>query len=242
MNRNQTINITPLEERNLILREIVETGFVTDPTGQVLPLHSNVSTIEANALYELIRQRRPQTVLEVGMAFGVSSLAILTALDETGAGSLTSVDPNQLTGEWKGAGLANIRRAGFGDRHTLVEQPNYLALPKLFESGMRIDVAYIDGWHTFEYALLDFFFIDKMLALNGVVGFNDAGWPSVHKVIKFLLRHRKYVEIDVGLPTVYHARNLPTSIARRILDAPTQDRYFEKREQWEPPFNYFANF
>lgn len=242
VNTNLTSGQTDLEARNSTLKEIIATGQVTSPDGQVLSLHSHVSAIEANALYELVKKRQPRTVLEVGMAFGVSSLAILTALDELGAGSLTSVDPNQIEGEWKGTGLANVRRAGFASRHTLIEQSNFLALPRLFESGMKIDLAYIDGWHTFEYALLDFFFIDKMLAEHGVVGFNDAGWPSVHKVIKFLLRHRKYVEIDVGLPTVYRARHFHTAIARRILNAPTQDRYFEKLAQWEPPFNYFANF
>ncbi len=135
-----------------------------------------------------------------------------------------------------------MQRCGFSSQHTLVEEPNYLALPKLLQSGVQLDFAYIDGWHTFEYALLDFFYIDKMLAERGVVSFNDAGWPSVHKVIKFVLRHRKYIEIDSGLSPVYQARNIATSIARRIVNAPTQDRYFEKRESWEPPFNYFSNF
>lgn len=240
--RNRTTNVTPLEEKNSILREIIATGRVINADGQVVQLHSQVLTLEANALYEFIKLRKPRTVLEVGMAFGVSSLAILTALDEVGAGSLISVDPNQLAGEWKGAGVENIRRCGFIQRHTLVDQPDYLALPKLLESGLEIDAAYIDGWHTFEYALLDFFFIDKMLVKGGVVGFNDAGWRSVHKVIKFLLRHRKYVEIDVGLPTVYRARNPAFAVARRVLNMPTQDRYFEKRQRWEPRSNYFVDF
>ncbi len=73
--------LTPLEERNSVLRTIIDSKFVKDSHGQALPLHSNVSALEANALYEFIKKRQPRTVLEVGMAFGVSSLAILTALN-----------------------------------------------------------------------------------------------------------------------------------------------------------------
>jgi predicted O-methyltransferase YrrM len=230
-----------LEDRCPLLREMVASGQVLTADTS-LRLHSHISRIEANALYETIRARKPQTVLEIGMAFGVSSLAILAALEEVGAGRLISIDPNQIRGEWQGAGAANVRRSGLSHRHTLIEKPDYLALPGLLAAGTQIDAAYIDGRHTFEYVLLDFFYIDKMLAVPGVVGFNDAGWRSVHKVLRFLRRHRRYSEVDVGLPRVYVARNFAVKAARWALDAPTQDRYFEKCEHWETPWDFYADF
>jgi hypothetical protein len=232
----------PVEDRCPLLPDMVSSRQVLDASGNPLRLHSHISRVEANALYEIIKRRRPDIVLEIGMAFGISSLAILTALEEVGNGILISVDPNQTLGEWKGAGVANVRRSGLSHRHTLIEKPDYLALPELLAAGTQVNAAYIDGRHTFEYVLLDIFYIDRMLGPNGFVGFNDAGWRSVHKALRFLTRHRRYVELNVGLPRVYVAKNFAVKVARWALDAPTQDRYFEKREQWESPWDFFVNF
>ena len=72
------------------------------------------------------------------MAFGVSSLAILCALADRSRGAkLVSIDPRQSC-DWKGAGLAAIARAGFGDHHQLIEDFDYLALPRLLASGTAL--------------------------------------------------------------------------------------------------------
>lgn len=99
---------------------------------------------------------KPQVVLEVGMAYGIASLSILAALDEAGeGGKLISVDPNQNS-DWKGIGIANVRRTGVIDRHRLIEEPDFLALPALLKDEVNVDFAYVDGWHTFDYVLMDF--------------------------------------------------------------------------------------
>ena len=109
-----------------------------------------------------------------------------------------------------------------------------------------MQVAYIDGWHTFDYAFLDFWYADQMLAVAGVVGFNDCGLASIEKVIRFVLCHRKYQEIQVGLPVKYTGggNRLQTILPRSIRPSSrqSQDRYFEKREEWEPPWNFFTAF
>ncbi len=107
------------------------------------------------------------------MAFGVASLAIVSALVEAGTGGqLISIDPNRSR-HWRNIGVLNLRRAGFDGHHRLIERVDYLALPELVRERQTIQFAYIDGWHTFDYTLLDFLYIDKMLAPGGVVAFND---------------------------------------------------------------------
>ena len=44
------------------------------------------------------------------------------------------------------------------------------------------DLVYVDGHHSFDYVLLDFFYADQLLGAGGVVGFNDCGWPSVSEL------------------------------------------------------------
>jgi predicted O-methyltransferase YrrM len=164
------------------------------------------------------------------MAFGISSLAILTAMrDIDHAGKLITIDPHQST-HWSNCGRAAVDRAGLANRHEIIEDFDYLALPRLLESSLKIQFAYIDGWHTFDYTLLDWWYIDKMLSVGGIVAFNDCGFPAVEKVIQFALTHRSYSELDVGLPP--KVKN-----GRR-----TEDRYFKKTASTEPAWNFFAPF
>ena len=232
--------------KNAVLGEMLSTGRVVGSDGASVPLESGISLESSEALYGVVMRARARVVLEVGMACGVSSLAILTALGDLGEhGRLISIDPHQST-QWRRCGVTAVERAGLGDRHRLIEEASQLALPRLLAEETRVQVAYIDGWHTFDYAFLDFWYADQMLAVAGVVGFNDCGLPSIEKVIRFVLSHRKYQEIQVGLPIRYTGggNRLQTILPRSIRPSSrqSQDRYFEKREDWEPPWNFFATF
>lgn len=241
-----------LFDRNPVVTEIFRTGSSCNARGQEVPVHSAISREFADALYRTVREVRATTALEIGMAHGVASLAMLTALDETTGGRLISVDPNQAT-QWQSCGVTAISRSHFTARHELIEQPDYLALPELLRRGTEVQFAYIDGWHTFDYVLLDFFYIDRLLPVGGVVAFNDCFMPAVHKVLNVLLSHRRYDELDVGLGltpvwesrrarlvrAVAQAVGLPQNPAGTLR---RQDRYFRKRETWEPPWDFFAGF
>jgi predicted O-methyltransferase YrrM len=195
----------------------------------------------AEALHEAVRRHRPKTVVEVGLANGASALAMGAALRSNGGGRLISIDPNQRE-QFVSRGLEAMERSGLAPYHELIEEPSYLALPGLARRGLKADFAYIDGWHSFDYVLVDFFLMDKLLAPGGVVGFNDAGWRSVRKVLSFVTKYRKYEEIDVGLKPDYPGRNALTRLARRVQDRQVQDRYFQKQCDWEPQWNFYTPF
>ena len=231
-----------LEVPSPVLAEIYQTRSVTDHDGTRVDLHGNISVAHANALYRTVRDLAPQTVIEIGMAFGVASLAITSALAVAGrGGQLISIDPNQSR-HWRNIGVLNVRRAELDGHHRLIERVDYLALPELVGDGQTIELGYIDGWHTFDYTLLDFFYLDKMLVPGGVVAFNDCAMPSVHKVMRFVRAHRRYHELDVGLSRRYVSRDVPTTIRRLATLRSKSDRYFEKLETWEPPSDFHARF
>src|SRR5262249_47981185 len=140
----------PVEVSNPLLRTMFIEGRVLTPDGERVRYHSQVSRWEANALYETILARKPPVVVEIGMAFGTTTLAILSAMEEMDHGRLISIDPGQHGTEWRGTGMANVARCGFDHRHTLIEQPSYAALPRLLGDGLEVQAAYIDGWHTVE--------------------------------------------------------------------------------------------
>ena len=227
-----------------ILKDMFESGYAEDGTGGKIPLHSNISRRHARVLYEMVRRHKPVMCVEIGMCLGISALSILTALHENAnGGRLISIDPLQTDpAHEKGIGLLNVKRAGLDGLHTLIEKKSYEALPALLADGLQVDFGYIDGWHSFDYALLDFFYLDKMLSVSGIVGFNDCGWRCVHKVLKFVQRYRRYREMDVGIAPSYKASNHLFSLIKRIEGRISNDRYFQKLEDWEPEGGFYTHF
>ena len=238
-----------LLEHNPVLREILQTRTTQAPSGEIIPLGSFLDAGSAEALFRRILTQKPRLAVEIGMANGISTLAILTALEKNGGvGQLISIDPNQST-QWRDCGRASVARAGLSHRHRVIEKSDALALPQLLAEGARVDFGYIDGWHTFDYALVDFWYLDKMTPQGGVIAFNDCGWAAVEKAIRFVQTHRRYRELEVGLPRTYdRPLSLMTLLRkikhRRLSDywRRCEDRYFEKLEEWEPRWDFFAPF
>lgn len=234
---------------NSTLREILETKTARTPEGETVPLDSSIDINTATALYRHIRAQKPRIAVEVGMANAISTLSILTALAENGGdGQLISIDPNQST-QWRNCGRAAVARAGLTTRHRVLEKPDSLALPELLATNTRVDFGYIDGWHTFDYALVDFWYLDKMTPKSGVIAFNDCGWAAVEKAIRFVETHRRYRELEVGLPRSYDRPLNPFLFLRKLKHGRLgdywrrrEDRYFVKLEEWEPSWDFFARF
>jgi len=238
-----------LHEKCPVLREILESRTVTDEAGRRHELLYHINPHFAEALYRTVLARRPSLVVETGMANGISTLAILTALEEIGEqGHLISIDPFEAT-EYKNCGLVAVRRAGLAARHQLIERPSYLALPQLLASNTRVDLAYIDGDHRVDFVLLDFWYLDRMLPVGGAIAFNDCRMDSVNKVITFLQAYRRYAELEVGLPYSYTGYTRLRGLIRRLRGISAKryfrngsDRYFEKKDDWDPKWDFFAPF
>jgi predicted O-methyltransferase YrrM len=182
---------------NAILKQIVETGYTKTPEGESLRVHSSISADEGLLLQELIWRFKPTITLEIGLAFGVSALYICGALEKNNDAQHTVIDPHQYKDPWggngwKGVGIYNLRRAGYESMVDFIDLPSYQALPQMERTGEKIDFAFIDGWHTFDYSLIDFFYIDKMLKVGGIVVFDDADWASIRKLCRYVLMNLAY--------------------------------------------------
>jgi len=258
---------------NRVLEEIYRSGTCLDLAGKERKVTGAVPREDALILQEMVRFVKAKTTLETGVAFGLSTLAICEALRENGdcpAPSSTQalggtvpcfprhygVDPEQNTVHG-GAALASLKRAGLDSVFELLEGPSHLMLPKLVERGVVLDLAFIDGWHTFDYTLLDFFYIDKMLRPGGVVLLHDRSWPSKQKVIRFIKTHRRYRELPVHASTKpsffkwlrrviaakwHWLRGAPFGVVLSAIASRTEVAAFVKLESFEPDHRFFRNF
>jgi predicted O-methyltransferase YrrM len=194
---------------NSVLKEILETGQVSDGK-EILPLAGHMDEREGMLLSKVFEWVRPTTSLEVGFAYGVSTLFICDALANVNQPARhIIVDPFQSS-QWRGIGLRNAKRAGYGKFVELREERSEIVLPQLLAENIVLDAALIDGWHTFDHALVDFFYINKMLRVGGVVVLDDAFWPSIGKLVDHILTYGCYrvFAIPTGLRSLLFVRRL----------------------------------
>lgn len=176
-----------------ILTEMYASGFAMDRNNQLKKVHSTISEAEALVLMKIIVETKATVTLETGVAFGASSLAICDAKGNFEAEGKVhyGIDPNQST-EYGDVALVSLEKEELQNQFQIMEGPSHIMLPKLIEKGVQLDFAFVDGWHTFDYTLIDFFLIDKMLKPGGNVAFHDMYSLSKQKVLRFILTHRKY--------------------------------------------------
>jgi predicted O-methyltransferase YrrM len=178
------------------LEQIFTTGMTECSDGSPTPLSSSISRDDCEAIERAIARSGATSAIEVGMALGISTRAIADALSRNGSARLVVIDPNQSAG-WSGAGIHLLRRAGLSHVVELIEEPSQLALPRLAAREERFDFAFIDGWHTFDHALIDFFFCDWMLGPGGMVMLDDVAYPAIDGVVRFILSNRDYELVEM---------------------------------------------
>lgn len=211
---------------NHILREIACSGRMQLPSGDSIAVHSHVGEGSGRVIQHAIEVAKPKLACEVGLAYGISSLYILDAMQQHGNGRLIGMDPAQHDGTWRGGGLFNLQRAGFIDRYEFHEDTSQRVLPRLAAAGTRIQFGFIDGWHTFDHTLVDFFYIDQMLDVGGVLVPDDVGYPSLRRLAHFMVTNRDYEILDYDpLPTKVSWRSKLKSVTQKLLHPLVRDNF-----------------
>jgi len=219
---------------NPVLEKILRTGNTTSASGEIITtVPSQISEKEGEWLQEIISEVRPKVSLEIGLAYGISSLFICEALAKVRAERHIIIDPNQHQ-RFKGIGLLNLRRAGYEKIVEFHEARSFQVLPKLEADGVRIDFAFIDGWHTFDYVMVDFFYIDKMLRVGGVVAFDDLSYPSIRKLCRYILTNLPYSVFQKSAPDGSHKVTLKRWLAFHLPVFSKEMRRIAKPEILEP--------
>jgi len=203
---------------NDIIEQTYRSGYVQDAQGNTHEHGPSSITFDAGALlYHFIRAVKPVKTLEIGMAYGMSTLFICQAHRDNGLGHHTAIDPFQEK-TFKSIGLLNVERANLKDILRFYHAPSDEVLPQLCANNEHFDFAFIDGSHLFDYALVDFFYIDKLLNIGGHVAFDDLWMPGVRKVASFVLKNKPYKL--VRLPSTRSTWNRILRTGRRILQNP----------------------
>jgi predicted O-methyltransferase YrrM len=153
---------------------------------------SQVGRSTGELLQRAVRDVQPAASLEIGLAYGVSTLFICDAIASLPRPGVHIVmDPFQ-NGKWRGIGLRNLREAGFASFVEFHEERSETCLPRLLAEGRRVDLAFIDGLHRFDQAFVEFYYVNRLLRPGGILLFDDAGRRSVNRVIRHALTYPAY--------------------------------------------------
>jgi len=180
------------------LTTMLQSSAVFSPKGEYRRLQSQTKAPEHVELRNALEETHAKHTLEVGFAYGASALVFAEhhqRMKNTGKCHII-LDPNQQT-QWEGIGMENLKRVGFGTQVRLIEKSSVYALPALAEDGtLKLDVALIDGWHLFDYTLIDIFYCLQMLRVGGILIVDDKRMKAITAVSNYVTRAYKHV-IDI---------------------------------------------
>lgn len=202
-----------------VISEIRQQRTVSDADGRTYPIRNHgIDAAEGRFLSEFIVER-PEIIrtLEVGCAYGFSSLHIAGATAGRAGAHHVIIDPFQST-DWNGIGVANLERAGI-DFHELHEQPSELALPQLVREGVEFDLIFVDGWHTFDQTLVDLYYANRLITVGGYIIIDDATMPSVSKAISYFANYPCYKGVGGASGLAIETQNKIAMLIRPLAEA-----------------------
>lgn len=151
----------------------------------------SITEHDGDVLRDLVAAEQARTVVEVGLAYGASSLAIAEALvtaRDDGARHVI-IDPYQ--DEFGNAGWEALAAAGVTDICRLVRDRSQLALAQLVREGLVADAAFVDGSHRFHNVFVDLYFLRELVRPGGLAVLDDCDRPSVATAVR-------YFEVNAG--------------------------------------------
>jgi predicted O-methyltransferase YrrM len=180
--------------------DLISRGEVQTKDGRHLPLHSGTSLDQCKFIQRQMQAVGARITLEIGLAYGLSAIAICHQLQGSPPSMHHIIDPYQNTSSWDGVGLENLRRAGLQSQFTFYEQSAESCLPSLAETGLVIDLAYIDAGKRLDDTLLYSHYVLNMLKVGGRAIYDDAGMPGVRQALRYLSQDPRFRVVDAHLP------------------------------------------
>ena len=195
---------------------------------------------DCDLLRNLLIVERAETVVEVGLAYASSALAIGEALItvEPSHSQHVVIDPFQESA-WSNVGWELLRSAGLDAVATLMLAPSSIALAQLAAEGFIADAAFVDGSHRFHEVFVDLYYLRKIVRPGGLVVLDDNWAPSVRTAARYYEHNLGWTAIPdafaSGTPwtigTGPAAKAVPRCRAFRLPDP-----------SFEPSFEEFRTF
>ena len=143
-------------------------------------------------IFELVYETNAQTVLEIGVNRGTSTLAVLSALENKKSGMLYSVDINDDSKAIKNEELK---------KYWKFTQANSLEFYKNWNK--EVDILIIDGNHKYNYCKSDYFNYYKFVKSGGYILLHDvARYLGLMQLWNGIEDNKIFVPVSEGIGIV----------------------------------------
>lgn len=153
---------------------------------------ASISPEAGSFLYWLVRNVQPRQIIEIGTCVGASTIWMAAAMKANGGGVLHTFDDFQIPRDPRLAAAplfqdrrntveARVRNAGLADLVRFYVGDSKKQVPAAYNTlrtGGNVQLAFIDGDHSFEGALGDLLAVEPVLDPGGYVVLHDV-FPSV---------------------------------------------------------------
>lgn len=183
---------------------------------------------DCDVLRDLLLAEGGGVVVEIGLAYGGSALAIAEALAAQGPPDARHVIVDPFQDRFHDAGWEAIAPARDAGVSTVVRERSQLVLPGLLAQGLVADAAFVDGSHIFHNVFVDLYFLREIVRPGGLVVLDDLHWPSVATAVRYFELNTGWRPEPAGRPTRLRAFRLPDP---RVEPAFTDFRPFGEAER-----------
>jgi len=145
-------------------------------------IYMPISADGGRLLYSLIRAVRPQTVVEFGTSFGISTLHLAAAVRDNGLGRVLTTE---LSARKAAAARATFVETGLDDVVTVLEGDAMETLPAHLDDGDgSVGFVLLDGWKDLYLPLLRL--LEPRLAPGTLVVADDADMKAVQPYLAYV--------------------------------------------------------
>jgi predicted O-methyltransferase YrrM len=192
--------------------------------GHLLPANLDFETIslpenDSDVLRDLVLAESVQTVIEIGLAYGSSALAIGEALVSTGSQEASHLIIDAYQHHFKNVGWEAIVSAGLDTICRLVDERSQTALPRLVTEGFVADAAFVDGSHVFHNVFVDLYFLRDLVRPGGLIILDDCQWQSVDTAVNYYVVNAGWFAEPIREPTRLRAFRLPDPVCNPAFES-----------------------
>jgi predicted O-methyltransferase YrrM len=170
-----------------------ETSTVQERADASESTYMPISPEGGDLLYILVRAKRPNTVIEFGTSYGISTIYLAAAVADNGAGRVVSTELSEAKVL---AARANLKEARLADRVTILLGD---AMTTLNDIPGPIDLVLLDGWKDLCLPVLRS--LESRLTIGALIVADDINLPSLSAYLEYV-RHPFNGYISVAFPVV----------------------------------------
>lgn len=213
-------------------------SFYRTSNPDIFPTSINFS--QGVKISKFVEKYRPKSILQIGCAFGVSSLWIEQTAQYPHNHTILELFPENIKKTKK-----ILKYFYLDEKVKFIEGFSQVELGQLLKENNTYDFILHDGDNRFDGLMADIFFIHKLLKVNGIYVQRNLWNPSIREALSFVISNFQYKALELSTSELVmlessssKEQNLQKLGYQKLNDLIV----LQKTQPDKRPWNHFKNF